>query len=185
MVMLRQREGISARALEILILTATRTGSLIGMRDEEIDFDERVWVIPGHRMKGDQDQKDHIVPLTERAVEILRSLNREKGNPHLFVGKREGSHLSNMSMLQLMKHIAPEYVPHGFRSSFTDWAYEETATPHHVVEMALAHVIDNQVERAYRRGDLLKKRRVLMTEWTGFLYPQKDRATRRWSCSLR
>jgi integrase len=175
MAMLRQREGISARALEILILTATRTGSLIGMRDEELDFDKRVWVIPGLRMKGDQDQKDHTVPLPDRAIEILRSLNREKGNPHLFVGMREGSHISNMSMLQLMKHVAPKYVPHGFRSSFTDWANEETATPHHVVEMALAHVIDNQVERAYRRGDLLEKRRVLMTEWARYLYPSRAR----------
>lgn len=165
---LRERQGIAARALEVLILTASRTGELIAMCDDELDLDNAMWVIPAERMKAG---KEHYVPLCARAVQILRSLPREKHNPYLFAGQtRQGAHLSNAAMLALMKHIAPKYVPHGFRSAFTDWANEETATPHHVVEMALAHTIDNKTERAYRRGALLEKRRLLTAEWEAFLY---------------
>jgi integrase len=165
---LAKRPGISARALEVLILTATRTGSLIGMRDDELDFKEKIWTIPGSRMKGG---KEFVVPLTDRAIAILKAIPREKGNPHLFAGARRGSHISNMSMLATMKHAAPLYVCHGFRSSFNDWAAETTSTPHFVIEMALSHAIESKTERAYRRGDLLDKRRLLMAEWEAFLYP--------------
>lgn len=167
---LRMRKGISARALEVLILTASRTGALIGMREEELDFEEKVWTVPASRMKTG---KEHLVPLSDHAIAILKALPREKGNPHVFAGTTKGSHLSNMAMLALMKHVAPDYVPHGFRSTFTDWANETTATPHHVVEMALAHSIQSKTERAYRRGTLFEKRRDLMHLWDLFLYGKK------------
>lgn len=164
---LRSRNGISARALEVLILTATRTGSLIGMRDDELDFEAHTWTIPEHRMKTGIE---HVVPLGSRAIAILQSVEREKGNPHVFAGLQPGAHLSNMAMLELIRGMKPGYVPHGFRSTFTDWANETTPTPHHVIEMALAHAIENKTEAAYRRGDLLNKRRKLMGLWEQFLY---------------
>ncbi|MDR6657792.1 integrase [Tardiphaga robiniae] len=170
MASLKMRTGISVRALEVLILTASRTGALIGMRDEEVDFAERVWTVPASRMKTG---KEHLVPLSDRTIAILKSVEREKGNPHFFAGLSKGSHISNMAMLALMKHVAPDYVPHGFRSTFTDWANETTATPHHVVEMALAHSIQSKTERAYRRGTLFEKRRELMNAWSAYLYPEK------------
>jgi integrase len=97
---------ISARALEVLILTVARTGELIGMRDEEIDFAEKVWTIPASRMKAG---KEHLVPLCDRAIKILRAVPREKGNPYFFAGMRTKTHISNMSMLALMKHIALDF----------------------------------------------------------------------------
>jgi integrase len=172
MAALRKRKGITARALEVLILTASRTGALIGMQEEEIDFADKVWTVPASRMKTG---KEHLVPLCDRAVQILRAVPREKGSPFLFAGLHKNTHISNMAMLALMKHIAPDYVPHGFRSSFTDWANETTATPHHVIEMALAHVIANKSEAAYRRGTLFEKRRKLMRAWESFLYPKVGR----------
>lgn len=174
MALLRKREGISARALEVLILTASRTGALIGMQDCELDLDDGVWTVPASRMKGG---KEHLVPLCGRAVRILRALPRDKSNPHLFAGSSDGSHITTAAMLALMKRIAPEYVPHGFRSTFTDWANETTATPHHVIEMALAHTIENKVEAAYRRGTLFEKRRELMTAWEEFLFPPRVRVS--------
>jgi len=168
---LAKRDGIAARALEMLILTAARTGSLIGMKDRELDLRNACsWAIPGERMKSG---KEHIVPLCDRALHILRTIPREKSNPHLFMGQKRGSHISNMTMLELMRKIAPDYVPHGFRSSYTDWANECTSAAHAVIEMSLAHVIENKTEAAYRRGDLLEKRRALMLEWETFLYGGK------------
>jgi len=172
MATLQRRKGISVRALEVLILTAARTGEIIAMTDAELDLDEKLWTVPAERMKAG---REHIVPLCDRAVKILRSIPREKGNPFLFAGMSSGTHLSNMAMLAFMKQIAPDFTPHGFRSSFTDWANETTPTPHHVVEMALAHTIGNKTEAAYRRGDLLAKRRELMNLWEAFLYPSANK----------
>jgi integrase len=170
---LAKRKGIAARALEILILTVARTGEVIGMRDEELDLDDKVWTIPGARMKGG---KDHRVPLCDHAVKILRGMPREKNNPHLFIGMFEGTHLSNMAMLKLMKDAAPDYVPHGFRSTFTDWANDTTNSSRSVIEMSLAHTIGDKVEAAYRRGSLFEKRRALMAEWEAFLYPKAGKS---------
>lgn len=168
---LQKREGLSARALELLILTASRTGELIGIRDDEVDFKDRVWTIPSSRMKAG---REHLVPLCDRAIAILRAVPRERGNPYFFAGSmKKGTHLSNMAMLSLMKHIAADYTPHGFRSTFSDWAHETTSTAHHVVEMALAHTIENKTEAAYRRGTLFEKRRRLMKAWETFLYSRK------------
>ena len=165
MIELRSRDSISARALEFTILTACRTGEVIKATWDEINFAERVWSIPAERMKAG---KSHKVPLSDRAVEILKALPRVKGNPHVFVGAREGAPLSNMAMLELMKHLRSSYVPHGFRSTFRDWAAEQTNYPNHVVEKALAHTVADKVEAAYRRGDLFEHRRRLMIKWAEY-----------------
>jgi integrase len=165
---LRERSSVSARALEFAILTAARTGEVIGARWTEFDLQAAVWTLPATRMKAG---KEHRVPLSARAVELLSGLPRE--GEFVFMGGRVGKPLSNMAMLELMRGMLPGsgYVPHGFRSTFRDWAAETTSYPSEVVEMALAHAIESKVEAAYRRGDLFEKRRRLMEEWAGYHSP--------------
>ncbi|MGM5051342.1 tyrosine-type recombinase/integrase [Tardiphaga sp. 604_B6_N1_1] len=166
MAKLRARDSISARALEVLILTAARTNEIIGMRDDELDLASKLWTIPAARMKA---KRLHRVPLSDRAVDILLSLPREKGNPFLFVGGRTGSHLTNMAMLNLLEHMGHlDITVHGFRSSFKDWAHGETSAAHHAIELALAHVKRDKVEAAYHHDDMLPKRRALMTLWENY-----------------
>ena len=163
---LRSRDGISARALELTILTAGRTGEVIGARWSEFDVEAKVWTIPAERMKGG---REHRVPLNDRAVAILTALPREgDGDGFVFIGARADRPLSNMAMLELMRGLRPGYVPHGFRSTFRDWAAETTNYQNHIVEMALAHVVGDKVEAAYRRGDLFEKRRRLMGDWARY-----------------
>ena len=163
---LRSRDGISARALELTILTAGRTGEVIGARWSEFDIKAKVWTIPAERMKGG---REHRVPLNDRAVAILTALPREgDGDGFVFIGARADRPLSNMAMLELMRGLRPGYVPHGFRSTFRDWAAETTNYQNHIVEMALAHVVGDRVEAAYRRGDLFEKRRRLMGDWARY-----------------
>jgi integrase len=161
---LRGRNSTSARALEFAILTAARTGEVIGARWSELDLDAGVWTIPAERMKAG---KEHRVPLTGRALDLASSMDRE--SDFVFPGGREGKPLSNMAMAELMKGMRPGLTVHGFRSSFRDWAAESTSFPSEVVEMALAHAIESKVEAAYRRGDLFEKRRALMAEWVNYL----------------
>jgi integrase len=165
MAALRQRDGTSPRALEFLILTAARTGEVLGATWDEIDMKEKTWAVGAERMKAG---KPHRVPLSDRALEILKSLPREKGNPYVFIGGAKGKPLSNMALLQLMRGMGSEYVTHGFRSTFKDWASEATSHPNAVSEQALAHTIGNAVERAYRRGDLFAKRVRLMRDWAAY-----------------
>jgi integrase len=171
MAVLRGREGSSARALEFTVLTAARTGAVIGATWDEINLEANLWTVPperaGTKITGDQP-KPRRVPLSNRAVEILRSLPREEGNPHVFIGARKGKPLTNMAMLKLMKGMRPGYVPHGFRSGFKDWCSETTNYPNEVSEAALWHSVADKVEAAYRRGDLFTKRCVLMEEWAAF-----------------
>jgi len=162
---LRSRDSISARALEFCILTAARTGEVIGAPWDEIDLDEKTWTVPAVRMKA---EKAHRVPLSDRALKILAGLPRENGNPYLFIGGKKGAPLSNMAMLELLKDMRPGTTVHGFRSAFKDWASERTRFPNEVSEAALAHTIPNKVEAAYRRGDLFGKRRRLMEEWARY-----------------
>jgi integrase len=162
---LRQREFVSARALEYTILTAARTGEVIGATWSEIDMKAKTWTIPAERMKAG---KEHRVPLSDRALAILAALPREEGNDFVLIGGKAGKPLSNMAMLELMKGMRPKYVPHGFRSTFRDWCAERTAYPNHVVEKALAHVVADKVEAAYQRSDLFQKRRKLMDDWARF-----------------
>lgn len=158
---LREREGIAARALEFLILTAARTGETIFATWDEIDLREKTWTVPAERMKA---KKEHRVPLCARAIEILKALPREA--KFLFPGSQEAAPLSNMALLKLLQRMGRDDVTaHGFRSTFRDWAAERTNYPNHLLEMALGHTVGDKVEAAYRRGDLFDKRRKLMTDW--------------------
>jgi integrase len=171
MAALRAIEGISARALEFTVLTGARTGAVIGATWDEVDFSAKLWIVPPHRtgtkITGD-DPAPRRVPLSDRAIQILKSLPRDGSNLHLFAGRKAGRALSNMAMLELMRDLRPGFVPHGFRSSFKDWCSETTSYPNEVSEAALWHVVDDKVEAAYRRGDLMEKRRALMTDWAAF-----------------
>lgn len=158
---LKARHGIAARALEVLILTAARSGEIRGMTWSEVDLDARTWTIPAERMKAG---KEHRVPLTSHVVEILRDLPRIEGTDLVFPAPRGGM-LSDMTLNAVMRRMQVDAVPHGFRSTFRDWAAERTNYPREVAEMALAHTIGDKVEAAYRRGDLFEKRRRMMEEW--------------------
>ncbi|WP_420590837.1 tyrosine-type recombinase/integrase [Bacterioplanoides sp.] len=172
---LSSKQATSANALQLLILTATRTSEVLKATWDEIDLDEGIWVIPKERMKT---KKEHRVPLSKQAIRLLGELPKIEGSNYLFPGNRKGSALSNMAMLTLMRKMGYEsgsekgdYVPHGFRSTFRDWAGEVSNYPRDVVEMALAHTIDNKVEAAYRRGDMFKKRAEMMQDWADFFTP--------------
>jgi integrase len=165
---LLKQDGIAARALEFLILTATRTNELIGARWEEFDLAKKVWTIAGERMKAG---KEHRVPLSGRALEIIAEMqaDRVKDHPFVFPGGRPEKPLSNMAMLKLLGRMGrDDLTAHGFRSSFRDWAAEVTLFSSEVVEMALAHTVGDKVEAAYRRGDLFEKRRELMEAWARY-----------------
>jgi integrase len=154
---LRGQEGIASRALEFLILTAARTGEVIGARWDEIDLGEKVWVVPAARMKAG---REHRVPLSAAAVAILEQMQEVREGDFVFPGGKRGKPLSNMAMLAVLKRIdRGDLTNHGFRSSFRDWAAERPNFPREVAEMALAHTVGDKVEAAYRRGDLFQKRR--------------------------
>lgn len=163
---LRTHEGMSARALEFLILTAARTGEVLGATWDEIDFGSGVWTIPAERMKAG---REHRVPLSDCALTILRRLNAIRRGDLIFTGNRRDRPISNMSMMMQLRRMGRgDVTVHGFRSTFRDWAAERTSFPNHVVEMALAHSISSDVEAAYRRGDLFDKRRRLMDAWARY-----------------
>ncbi len=164
---LRTQEGIAARALELLILTTTRTIEIIAARWPEFDLDSATWVIPPERVKT---QKEHRVPLSLQAVKLLRSLEDTRIDGEDFVFPwRLGKHLSNNSLLTLLERMGRDDITgHGFRSTFRDWAAETTNYPREVCEMALAHAVGTAVEAAYRRGDLFEKRRRLMSDWAKY-----------------
>lgn len=167
MVNLRKRRAVSALALEFTILCASRTGEVIGAQWNEIQRKGAVWIIPGSRMKAG---KEHRVPLGERALAILDEMELLKKGDDVFPGQKKGKPLSNMAMLNLLERMErPDITVHGFRSSFRDWAGETTDFPRELAETALAHVVGDETERAYRRGDSLDKRRKLMDAWAKFL----------------
>jgi integrase len=171
---LRGRDGMSARALEFAIFTAARTGEALGARWGEIDLDAKVWTVPAERMKA---EREHRVPLSDAALAVLDkvrplALTRDgESDPAapVFPGPRRALPLSNMVLLMLLRRMGrADLTAHGFRSTFSDWAAERTAYPREVVEMALAHAVENKVEAAYRRGDLFEKRRQLAEAWARF-----------------
>lgn len=171
---LRGREAVAARALEFLVLTAARAGEVFGATWGEIDTTAKLWTIPAGRMKAG---KDHRVPLTARAVAIVKEMAKlrttKEAAAFVFPGARAGRPLSNMAFKQLLDRMGETgFVPHGFRSSFRDWCGECTPYPREIAEAALAHSIGNEVEQAYRRGDALEKRRKLMDAWAGFIEPK-------------
>ena len=168
---LRQQEGTAAQALEFAILTAARTGEVIGATWGEIDLPGKMWVIPGARMKAG---REHRVPLSPRAVEIAAAMKKLAGDgvslkAPVFSGAKPGKPLSNMAFLMLLRRMGRDCVTaHGFRSTFRDWAAERTGFASEMAEMALAHAVGNKVEAAYRRGDLFDKRRRMMDDWAKF-----------------
>lgn len=165
---LRGMEGIGAQALAFAILTAARTGEVIEARWSEIDMEAKVWTIPATRMKAG---REHRVPLTEQALEILNGMAAVRTGEFIFPGPRRGRPLSNMAMRMTARRAGITQTVHGFRSAFRDWAGERTNFPREIAEAALAHVVGDATERAYRRGDALEKRRALMEAWAKFCEP--------------
>jgi integrase len=165
---LRKTEaGESTRlALEFLILTATRTNEVLGARWEEIDRTEQTWTVPGGRMKAGQE---HRIPLSQRCLELLDRADAIRSGEYVFPSRSPRAPLSNMSLLMLLRRMhRHDITVHGFRSTFRDWAAERTNAPREVAEAALAHVVKDKAEAAYRRTDLFERRRVLMESWTAF-----------------
>lgn len=167
MTALRQRESIGRLAFEALVLTAARSGEIRHAVWSEIDLEARLWTIPAERMKAD---REHVVPLTDAAIDVLRRVSafREARSDLVFPGMRAAKPISDMTLTKICRDMGVEAVPHGFRSSFRDWVSEETDFDGDIAEMALAHTIQNKVEAAYRRGNLLEKRRRLMDAWSSY-----------------
>ena len=156
----REREATAARALEFAILTAARTGEVLGAHWDEFDLANKIWTVPANRMKA---RRDHRVPLSTAAIDIVKRLKAIRQNDFVFPGERPNRPLSNMSMLMMLRRVGhADLTVHGFRSTFRDWAAEQTNFPREVAEAALAHVVADRTEAAYRRGDLLDKRRRMM-----------------------
>ncbi len=169
---LRKREATSALALELCILTAARSGEVLGMRWAEIDLDKKVWTVPAGRMKAG---REHRVPLSPRATTILRQLEKLKAGDFVFVGQARNKPLSNMSMEMVLRRMKiANATVHGFRSSFRDWAGNVSSFPREITETALAHVIGDKAEQAYRRSDALEKRRRLMDAWATYCEPKNS-----------
>jgi integrase len=163
---LRKREGISPTALEFTILTAARTGEVVGATWSEIDLKNKVWTVPANRMKAG---KEHRVPLSSRAVAILNSLPKEEGNEFVSIGSRHGG-MSKMTLDAVLRRMGfkDRATVHGFRSTFMDWAHDNTAFPKVVIDMAMAHTVGDKVEASYRRSDLFDKRRKLTEAWATY-----------------
>lgn len=168
MALLQKREGVSARALEFLILTATRSGEVRGAVWGEIDLNARLWIIPPERMKA---EKEHRIPLCDRAMEILQEMRKHNDGGYIFESQtKKGKMLSDMTLSAVLKRMDYKGITvHGFRSTFRDWAGETTHFPREVIEHALAHRLKDKAEAAYARGTLLAKRRELMGAWRKYI----------------
>jgi|CXWL01.1.fsa_nt_gi integrase len=166
MARLRSRSAPTARALEFLILTATRSIETRGARRGEFDLEQQVWTIPASRMKA---KREHRVPLTPAMIDLVEAAGKLEPNDLLFPSTKKDRALSDSAFKVLMLRLGhAKITAHGFRSAFRDWCSERTEYPHEVAEMALAHVIANRTEAAYRRGDLFEKRRALMQAWENY-----------------
>ena len=163
---LQKREASAAVALELCILTAARSAEILGMQWSEVELDKKIWTVPADRMKAG---REHRVPLSPRAVAILHQLDALRADEFVFPGQARNRPLSNMAMEMVLRRMKIENATvHGFRSSFRDWAGNVSNFPREVVETALAHVIGDKAEQAYRRSDALEKRRKLMDEWAAY-----------------
>jgi len=168
---LRNREAMAAKALMFTCLTGSRTGEVLGMRWDEIDFEARLWTCPAERMKT---ANEHRVPLTDDMLAIIEPL-KAMASQYVFEGQKRHAPMSNMAMLMLLRRMKVEGATvHGFRSTFRDWASEVASAPREVAEMSLAHKVGSDVERAYARSDLLEQRRALMERWSGFVAGASD-----------
>jgi integrase len=181
---LHEQDSTGALALEFLILTAARTGEVLGARWSEIDLDTKLWIVPASRMKG---HREHRVPLSDRALALLKEADQRRVGEYVFPGQVQSSvgtgrrpvnrdrPLSQMALLMLLRRMGrSDLTSHGFRSSFRDWCGEATAFPREVAEAALAHAVGDMTERAYRRGDALEKRRALVAAWGRFCSPEPN-----------
>ncbi len=167
---LRERDATAALALEFCILTAARSGEVLGARWSEIDLDKKIWTVPANRMKAG---REHRVPLSGRAVSIIKQLAKLRAGGFVFPGQARNKPLSNMAMEMMLRRMKIEGATvHGFRSSFRDWAGNVSSFPREVTETALAHVIGDKAEQAYRRSDALDKRRKLMEAWAAYCEPK-------------
>lgn len=172
---LRTKRGVSPKALEFLLLTAARSGEVLGAEWNEFDLDANVWTIPANRMKAG---REHRVPLCKRAQKIVKEMQAGQQCEFVFPDPKGKAGLSNAALLSVMKKMPDfaQYVPHGLRSTFRDWASETTNVANETLELALAHTIKNQAEAAYRRGDQLEKRVKLMQQWQAFVEHQPSPA---------
>jgi integrase len=168
---LRTRSAITAVALEFTILTAARVGESLGARWDEIDRKAKVWTVPAERMKAG---REHRVPLSPRALEILDAMTSLRRGAYVFPSFRADKTMSDMALSALLKRIGADCTSHGFRSSFRDWAGETTEFSREVAEAALAHAVGDETERAYRRGDTLEKRRAMMNAWSSYVSGGED-----------
>jgi len=168
---LREMDGIAPKALEFTILTAARSGEVLGARWDEIDWTTSVWTVPAARTKG---AREHRVPLSDAAIEITNAMAEIRSSDFVFPGTKPAKPLSNMALEMVLRRALVDTTVHGFRSAFRDWAGETTAFPREIAEAALAHLIGDEVERAYRRGDALQKRRALMDAWATFCQRPMD-----------
>jgi integrase len=168
---LRKQDTVVARALEFAILTAARSSEVLNAMWSEIDFDNKLWVVSAARMKAGQE---HQVPLSQRALAILRDVEKFRVTEFVFPGFRDGKPLWGNTVLQVLRQMGHKFTAHGFRSSFRDWCGDCTHFPREVAEAALAHTVGDQTERAYRRGAALEKRRELMKAWANYCEPKAD-----------
>jgi integrase len=175
---LKSQPSPAAMALELCILTAARSGEILGMRWSEIDLNGKVWTVPSNRIKAG---REHRVPLSPRAVKVLKEARKLGSGEFVFPGQKPDKPLSNMAMTMVLRRMKVQNVTvHGFRSSFRDWAGNETEYPREIAEAALAHVVGDQTEQAYRRSDALDRRRKLMEDWAK--YCERDvRMSSKWN----
>jgi integrase len=162
---LREYHAVAALALEFTILTAARSGEVLGTTWDEIDGATKIWTVPATRMKAG---RIHRVPLSDQAMDVLDKASALGREGFVFPGTKAGKPLSNMAMDMTLRRMQADVTVHGFRSSFRDWVGEETSFPREVAEAALAHIVGDETERAYRRGDALQKRRALMVDWADY-----------------
>lgn len=168
---LSNQEGLAAKALELVIFTATRSGEALQAKWDEFDLKKKIWVIPAERMKAGQE---HRVPLSDSALAVLKPLHENRNSDFVFPGMKKDKPLSNMAMLVLLRRMGRDDITvHGFRSSFRMWAAEQTSFPREIAELCLAHTIGTSVERAYQRSDLFEKRRQLMSMWAKYCAQEK------------
>jgi len=166
---LEEVQGIGALALRFLILTAARTNEVLASRWSEINLDSALWTIPAERMKA---EREHFIPLSKQAIQVLLAIPRLDNSNWIFPSPRKkGDMLSNNVLRKLMQQYGVHYVPHGFRSTFRDWVGDETEYPRELAEAALAHVIEDETEAAYRRSTAIKRRRPLMQDWADSIMP--------------
>lgn len=165
---LKDIEGNGARCLHFAILTAMRSGAVRGVSRSEVDFDHRLWIVPAERMKGPKGKrKEHRVPLSKAAIELLKAQPSIDGTNLFFPGDKNRP-LSDATLMAVLKRMKVEATVHGFRSTFKDWAVEQTSYPNEMSELALAHTVGDKVEQAYRRADMFEKRLQMMEDWAAF-----------------